>query len=111
MLDLKTFHVLPNDLDDAVNGGGVTLWKNVGNGKFVDVTEKAGFASHTGWTLDIGHGDLNNDGLQDLYLACDYGTDRIYFNNGDGAFRDTTEKPNRLRYPEGHECGYRRFRQ
>jgi hypothetical protein len=92
LLDLKTFHVLPNDLDNAVNGGGVTLWKNVGNGKFVDVTEKAGFANHTGWTLDIGHGDLNNDGLQDVYLACDYGTDRIYFNNGDGTFRETTEK-------------------
>jgi hypothetical protein len=92
LLDLKTFHVLPNDLDNAVNGGGVTLWKNLGNGKFVDVTEKAGFARHTGWTLDIGHGDFNNDGLQDVYLACDYGTDRIYFNNGDGTFREATEK-------------------
>ena len=86
LLDLKTTHVLPNDLDSAVNGGGVTLWRNMGNGKFMEVTEKAGFGKHTGWTLDLGHGDFNNDGLQDVYLACDYGTDRIFFNNGDGTF-------------------------
>jgi hypothetical protein len=92
LLDLKTPFVLPNDLDNAVNGGGVTLWRNLGNGKFVEVTEKAGFGKHTGWTLDIGHADFNNDGLQDVYLACDYGTDRIFFNNGDGTFRDATEK-------------------
>jgi enediyne biosynthesis protein E4 len=92
LLDLKTFHVLPNDLDNAVNGGGVTLWHNDGNGRFSEVTNKAGFGRHTGWTLDIGHADLNNDGYQDVYLACDYGTDRIFFNNGDGTFRDATEK-------------------
>jgi hypothetical protein len=92
LLDLKTPHVLPNDLDNAVNGGGVTLWRNTGKGSFVEVTEKAGFAHHTGWTLDVGHGDFNNDGWPDVYLACDYGTDRIFFNNGDGTFRDATEK-------------------
>jgi enediyne biosynthesis protein E4 len=92
LLDLKTTHVLPNDLDNAVNGGGVSLWRNLGNGKFAETTAKAGFGKHTGWTLDIGHGDFNNDGLQDVYLACDYGTDRIFFNNGDGTFRDATEK-------------------
>jgi hypothetical protein len=84
-------HVLPNDLDNAVNGGGVTLWHNNGAGHFVEVTQKAGFGKHTGWTLDIGHGDFNNDGLQDVYLACDYGTDRIFFNNGDGTFTEKTE--------------------
>ena len=85
-------HVLPNDLDNAVNGGGVTLWHNLGNGKFEETTQKAGFGKHTGWTLDIGTGDLNNDGKPDVYLACDYGTDRIFFNNGDGTFTDATEK-------------------
>ncbi len=96
LLDLagieKDPHVLPNDLDNAVNGGGATLWHGLGNGRWEEATEKAGFSKHTGWTLDIGHGDFNNDGLQDIYLACDYGTDRIFFNNGDGTFRDATEK-------------------
>jgi hypothetical protein len=92
LIEQKDKHVLPNDLDNAVNGGGVTLWKGDGKGHFVETTQKAGFGKHTGWTLDIGHGDFNNDGLQDIYLACDYGTDRIFFNNGDGTFREETEK-------------------
>ena len=92
LLDLKDPHVLPNDLDNAINGGGVTVWKGDGKGKWTEITEKAGFGKHTGWTLDVGHGDFNNDGKQDVYLACDYGTDRIYINNGDGTFKETTEK-------------------
>ncbi len=92
LLEYKTPNVLPNDLDNAINGGGVTLWKGDGKGHFVEVTEKAGFGKHTGWTLDLGHGDFNNDGLQDVYLACDYGTDRLFMNNGDGTFREVTEK-------------------
>jgi hypothetical protein len=96
LIDLPNPHVLPNNLDNAVNGGGVTLWRNVtepGSGKlrFVDVTEKAGLSHHTGWTLDVGHGDLNNDGWQDLYFADDYGTDRLFFNNRDGTFREATQ--------------------
>jgi len=91
LTDLVTPHVLPNDLDQATNGGGVTLWRNVGNGRFVDVTLEAGLARHTGWTLDVGHGDFNNDGFQDIYLACDYGTDRVFMNDGRGHFRDVTE--------------------
>ncbi len=97
LIELPTPKVLPNDLDNAVNGGGATLWRNVtepGSGKlrFVETTEKAGLAHHTGWTLDAGHGDLNNDGLQDFYLAGDYGTDRLFFNNGDGTFKDATKE-------------------
>ncbi|HEV8578780.1 MAG TPA: CRTAC1 family protein [Thermoanaerobaculia bacterium] len=97
LTELPTPHVLPNNLDNAVNGGGVTLWRNVtapGSGelRFVETTAKAGLAHHTGWTLDLGHGDLNNDGWQDLYLAVDYGTDRLFFNNGGGTFRDATKE-------------------
>ena len=90
LLDLKDPHVLPNDLDAAVNGGGVTLWRGDGHGQFEETTAKAGLAGQTGWTLDVGHGDFNNDGLPDIYLAADYGTDRVYFNNGDGTFRDVS---------------------
>jgi tetratricopeptide (TPR) repeat protein len=97
LLDLQTPHVLPNNLDYADNGGGVTLWHNVplANGErgFVEITEAAGFARHTGWTLDLGHGDFNNDGCQDVYLAVDYGTDRLFFNkcDGTGTFVEVTE--------------------
>lgn len=91
LLALEDPHVLPNDLDNAVNGGGISLWRNLGGGRFEDVTRAAGMANAMGWTLDLGHGDFDNDGLQDVYVAGDYGTDRIYFNMGDGTFADTTE--------------------
>jgi len=97
LIDLPTTHVLPNDLDAAANGGGVTLWRNVTapgshDIRFVEVTQRAGLSGQTGWTLDVGHGDLDNDGWQDLYLADDYGTDRLFFNNRDGTFRDATKQ-------------------
>ncbi len=96
LLALTTPHVLPNNLDAATNGGGVTLWHNVagpaGSRRFIDTTRQAGLAHHTGWTLDVGHGDLNGDGWPDVYLACDYGTDRLFLNRGDGTFADVTEK-------------------
>ncbi|MBI3895880.1 MAG: CRTAC1 family protein [Acidobacteria bacterium] len=92
LISLKNPKVLPNDLDNAVNGGGVGLWRNNGNGTFANVTAKAGLDNQKGWILDVGHGDLNNNGFQDIYLAGDYGTDRMYLNNGDGTFTDVTEK-------------------
>ncbi|MBZ5507107.1 MAG: CRTAC1 family protein [Acidobacteriia bacterium] len=92
LLDLKDPHVLPNDLDNASNGGGVTLWRNTDKGTFEDVTEKAGLGKVNGWALDVGHGDFNNDGLQDIYIACDYGTDHLFMNNGNGTFREVTDK-------------------
>jgi len=97
LLELKDPHVLPNNLDQADNGGGVTLWHNEGpNARgdvtFVETTAKAGLAKHTGWTLDVGHADLDNDGWQDLYFADDYGTDRLFWNHRDGTFTDGTEK-------------------
>jgi hypothetical protein len=97
LLDLQTPHILPNNLDYADNGGGVTFWRNVplahGARGFVEMTAAAGFAHHTGWTLDLGHADLNNDGWQDVYIAGDYGTDRLFFNKGDGTgtFVEVTE--------------------
>lgn len=84
--------VLPNNLDAATNGGGLILWRNLGGGRFEDATEDAGLGGYAGWVLDVGAGDLNNDGYVDLYAAADYGSDRIFFGAPDGRFRDVTEQ-------------------
>jgi len=86
----------PESFETANNGGGVTLWHNDGPDKagkvtFTDVTRKAGL-TQSGWTLDVGHGDFDNDGDDDLYVACDFGTDRFFVNNGDGTFTDRTRQ-------------------
>jgi enediyne biosynthesis protein E4 len=81
----------PESFETANNGGGVTAYHNNGNGTFTDVTEKVGLKT-SGWTLDLGHADADNDGFDDLYVACDFGTDRFFHNNGNGTFTDITEK-------------------
>jgi len=81
----------PESFETADNGGGVTVWRNQQDGTFRDVTKQAGFAL-SGWTLDLGHADADQDGDDDLYVACDFGTDRFFVNNGDGTFRDATKE-------------------
>ncbi len=84
-----TSRFFPESFETANNGGGVTVFHNNRNGTFTDVTDRVGIHT-TGWTLDLGHGDANNDGFEDLYVANDFGTDRFYLNNGNGTFSDKT---------------------
>jgi hypothetical protein len=85
----NTPRFFPESFETANNGGGVTVFHNNRNGTFTDVTDRVGIHT-TGWTLDLGHGDANNDGFEDLYVANDFGTDRFYLNNGNGTFTDKT---------------------
>jgi len=80
----------PENMETANNGGGVIVFHNNGNGTFTDLTDKVGLRL-SGWTLDLGHGDANNDGWDDLYVAADFGTDRFFVNNGNGTFGDITK--------------------
>ncbi|HEX8068675.1 MAG TPA: CRTAC1 family protein [Pyrinomonadaceae bacterium] len=66
------------------------LYRNLGNWKFEDVTEKAGVANER-WGFGVAAGDYDNDGRADLYVS-NYGTSRLYHNNGDGTFTDVAEK-------------------
>jgi enediyne biosynthesis protein E4 len=91
LFDPPTPRFFPENLETANNGGGVIVFRNRGDGTFVDVTERVGLKT-SGWTLDIGHADADNDGDDDLYVACDFGTDRFFVNNGDGTFSDRTER-------------------
>ncbi len=86
----STPRFFPESFETANNGGGVTVFHNNGDGTFTDVSAKVGIQV-SGWTLDLGHGDANNDGWDDLYAACDFGTDRFFVNNGNGTFTDKTE--------------------
>ena len=66
------------------------LWRNRGNGTFIDATDKAG-VGYPGWGMGVVAADFDNDGWDDLYVTC-YGPNRLYRNNGDGTFSDVTEK-------------------
>ncbi|MBK9140489.1 MAG: CRTAC1 family protein [Verrucomicrobia bacterium] len=66
------------------------LYRNLGNGKFEDVTAKAGVAG-AGYGLGVAAGDYDGDGYTDLYLA-NVGPNILYRNKGDGTFEDVTAK-------------------
>lgn len=57
---------------------------------FVDVTEKSGIVA-TGYGMGAAVGDINNDGMMDLYLT-NLGSNQMYLNKGEGKFVDVTQE-------------------
>ncbi len=60
------------------------LFRNVGNMKFVDVTEESGCGDF-GFALGVTAGDFDNDGDQDLFVS-NFGPNLLFKNNSDGTF-------------------------
>ncbi len=77
---------------DSFHGESMRLYHNNGDGTFTDVTEKAGLVNNDGKSLAVVLADLNNDGWTDIFIANDTQRNFLYFNNGDGTFRDASYK-------------------
>jgi hypothetical protein len=66
------------------------LYRNLGNGQFQDVTERAGVGD-TEWGQGVAWGDFDNDGDNDLYVT-NWGPNQLFRNNGDGTFTDIAQQ-------------------
>lgn len=66
------------------------LYRNTHDGRFVDVTVKAGVPGR-GWGFGCVAADYDNDGHTDL-LVTNFGPNLLYRNVGDGTFADVTGK-------------------
>jgi hypothetical protein len=64
------------------------LYRNLGTGRFADVTEQAGIARADGAGLGVTTGDYNRDGWPDLYVANDATPNHLWINRHDGTFAD-----------------------
>jgi enediyne biosynthesis protein E4 len=64
------------------------LYRNKGNGRFEDVTARAGVGA-SGWGQGACVGDYDNDGFDDLFVSY-WGQNRLYRNRRDGTFEDVT---------------------
>jgi enediyne biosynthesis protein E4 len=70
--------------------GGVFLFHNLGNGRFEDVTERAGLTNPY-WGTGANAADFDNDGFTDILITT-IGLDRLYRNNGNGTFTEIGKK-------------------
>jgi hypothetical protein len=82
-LYFATGNTLPPDPARAVSN---RLYKNLGGGRFRDVTERSGLGFR-GYCHGAFAGDIDNDGDPDVFLS-NYGGDALFLNNGDGTFAD-----------------------
>ncbi len=89
-LDIYFVNSLTVDLVRSKGKTKSTLYRNRGDGTFVDVTEKAGVGD-VGWGMGAVVADYDNDGFEDIYVTC-VGPNHLLKNNGDGTFKDVTAK-------------------
>jgi len=65
------------------------LYHNNGDGTFADVTGRSGIgAVKPGFSLTAVAADLDGDGWQDIYVACDSTPSLLFHNRGDGTFAE-----------------------
>lgn len=83
--------------------GGNELWKNLGGGKFGNVTASAGVGVKDRISVSASFADVDNDGDQDLYVTTVRMGNLLFENDGKGKFRDIT-KTSGLGYV-GHSSG------
>lgn len=73
---------------ESYKGTASKLFRNLGGGKFQDVSQKAGVADPTSKSLGVAVLDYNGDGWPDLFVANDTQPNKLYRNLSNGAFKD-----------------------
>jgi hypothetical protein len=63
-----------------------TLYRNLGNGKFEDVSEKAGVAGFAGRGMSVVFADYDHDGYPDVLVTNDNMPNFLFHNLGNGTF-------------------------
>ena len=84
------------DLYFTSNLGANRLYRNLGQFRFEDITERAGVADSVGWKSGVTMADVNGDGHLDIYVSgvnhlSMSGRNVLYINNGDATFTDRAE--------------------
>ena len=65
------------------------LYRNLGNGKFVDVATEAGLHPVKNYGMGVAVADFDNDGHEDIFVT-GFPNCTLYHNNGNGTFTDVT---------------------
>jgi len=79
------------------------LWRNLGDGRFEDITDAAGVGLAEAIGVGASFADVDNDGDADLFATSVRGGNRLFANDGSGGFSDVTDTAG-LAY-SGHSSG------
>ncbi|HKW39759.1 MAG TPA: CRTAC1 family protein, partial [Gemmatimonadales bacterium] len=66
------------------------LWKNLGGGRFANITDQAGLRMPDAIAVGCAFADIDNDGLPDLFVTTVRHGNRLFRNLGGGKFADIT---------------------
>ena len=86
------------DIFFSANQGKNKLYINKGDLKFEDISSTAGIEGNSSWNTGAVMGDINGDGLLDIYVCAVVGLNgfdgynELYINNGDGTFTENAAK-------------------
>lgn len=83
--------------------GGNQLWRNLGDGKFEDITQESGVAVADRIGVTASFADIDNDGDPDLYVTNVRAGNLLFENDGSGKFNDISQQSG-LGY-KGHSSG------
>jgi hypothetical protein len=72
--------------------GGNELWRNLGNGKFENITEQAGVSLKDRVGVTAAFGDVDNTGHQDLFVTTVNEGNVLFQNDGHGHFKDISHE-------------------
>jgi enediyne biosynthesis protein E4 len=72
--------------------GGNQLWKNLGGGKFRNITEEAGVGLADRISVGASFADIDNDGTRSLFVTTVRGGNVLFENDGHGHFKDITKE-------------------
>jgi len=84
-LDLYIAHWI-----EGGNSGVGSLFENDGNANFTDVSFTTGLFGLVDSDFAANFSDINNDDWPDILLAADFGNSRVFINNQNGTFTNTT---------------------
>jgi len=85
--DVRMFNFMHKSWHMADNGGFNRLYFQNEDHSFTEILKEDSGLDESFWSLAVVSSDLNKDGLIDLYVANDFGPDRLYYNQGDFKFK------------------------
>jgi cytochrome oxidase Cu insertion factor (SCO1/SenC/PrrC family) len=91
------------DLYFTSQRGGNQLWRNLGGGRFADITQAAGVGLTDRVSVAASFADTDNDGDLDLFVTTTRHGNALFINDGQGHFEDQS-KVSGLDY-QGHSSG------